>query len=156
MKVKDALKGYSMKMLQSERNKYENTETNICWLSLSNGTFHDQDYLVMSKASTQKMLSLPEGERKEFLGSCEVVYSEEAECWGIVCPVTSSVLFTYDLSESEEDEEDESYDDENYDAIHDKYAGGEFCNNYYDAEGNFDQERYNDAVLDGEEVPEDW
>lgn len=43
----------------------------------------------------------------------------------------------------------------NYDYDENCLPGTSF-NDFFDSEGNFDQERYEDAILDGEYVPEDW
>lgn len=51
---------------------------------------------------------------------------------------------------SHEDDDDDDYSDAD---LVDNYFHVYNC---YDSEGNFDYERYMDAILDGEYVPEDW
>jgi|GEM_PF-3309063 len=61
----------------------------------------------------------------------------------------------YSANDNEDMFADEEYDsDTNYDDS--SYQGYFDINDCYDCEGNFDSERLEDAILDGEYVPEDW
>ena len=93
MKVKDALKGVSVELKQSE-NLYDESDVNICFLTLGS-EYHGQDYLVMSKTSAENLMAKPEEERMAFLANCEVSYSDEAECYGITMPQSTKVLGTF-------------------------------------------------------------
>ena len=92
MKLSQALKGISLDLRQTE-NTYEDSQTGIVYLLLSE-EFKGQDHLVMSKTSAETLLAKPEEERMAFLASCEVTYSEDAECYGIVMPQSTKSLGT--------------------------------------------------------------
>ena len=92
MKLSAALKGISLNLRQSE-NTYEDSNTGIVYLTLEE-EFKDQDHLVLSKTAAETLLAKPEQERFAFLAECEVSYSEDAECYGIVSPQKTKSLGT--------------------------------------------------------------
>ena len=90
------LDGYSIK-LQRADNTYENTDTPIIYLSLSKD-YNGQDHLVLSVNSAEELLACNgEQERKDYLLKCEVSYSEEAECYGIIRHQTTKIIGNIDI-----------------------------------------------------------
>jgi len=61
----------------------------------------------------------------------------------------------YSANDNEDLFADEEYDSDNNceDSSYQDYFD---INDCYDYEGNFDNDRFEDAILDGEYVPEDW
>lgn len=89
MTVKDFLKGIHFKVVKSKTKMYEGTDTPICYLSL-NAEVKGQDYLVLSKDTAAEMLEADD--KIAYLAECETVYSEEADCWGVIRKRTTEVL----------------------------------------------------------------
>lgn len=89
--IRKALYGYTLQLKQGN-SLYEDSDTPILFLSLSK-EFKRQDYLVLSKLSAEAILKCNNNkERKEFLGTCKVKYSKEADCYGVILP-DSSITF---------------------------------------------------------------
>jgi len=85
------LKGFKYS-IKKHSSTYENSETPIIYLSLSK-KFKGQDYLVLSKTSAENLLRYKnDWEQKEFLSTCQVVFSEEADCFGVIMPDSSIIL----------------------------------------------------------------
>ena len=92
MKLNAALKGIALDIKQSE-NCYEDSNTGIVYLALGQ-EFKGQDHLVLSKTAAETLLAKPEDERVAFLAQCEVTFSEDAECYGVVSPQRTKSLGT--------------------------------------------------------------
>ena len=90
------LNGYSVKLRRAD-NTYENTDTPIIYLSLSKD-YNCQDHLVLSVNSAEELLACNgEQERKDYLLKCEVSYSEEAECYGIIRSRNTGVIYKINI-----------------------------------------------------------
>lgn len=88
MTVKDALKGIKTTIRQSE-NSYEGSDVNIVYMQLSQ-EFHGQDHLVLSANAAEEYLNSED--KRAYLADCEVSYSEEAGCYGVIRHQTTIVL----------------------------------------------------------------
>ena len=94
--VMRALRGIIF-ILKESNNSYDDSKIPILFLSLSK-EYKGQDYLVLSKASAETFLKCKDyKEQKEYLGKCRIVYSKEADCWGVIMPDDSKLLgeFTF-------------------------------------------------------------
>lgn len=102
--VLSTLKGFKYS-IKKHSSTYENTETPIIYLSLSK-KFKGQDYLVLSKTSAENLLRYKnDWEQKEFLSTCQVVFSEEADCYGIIMPPTNEIIGVYIFNDNENNSE---------------------------------------------------
>lgn len=91
MQVRTALKGISFKTRKSEKT-YEGTDQNLVYLALD-GSYHGQDYLVLSASAASEMLAAED--QIAYLAQCEVSYDEDTAAYGIIRRQTTEVLFEH-------------------------------------------------------------